>query len=296
MLAVVTNTAVPFQPLPARMAGLLPDETLHDGVPRWLTRPLQDWLIMALHKDTRLARRIVIRLRYERTVPVPDIALLSGTMDEQLLTAVDALLQLHPGWGWRPDEIGWSNEPVHGDREWWDDAVTELEQLLVDGASLYTVDADNRCLTRRVDPTVAQAVEAAVRTADPSAADHLRSAWAATYGLDPDPDKGYDEAVLAVEALSCPLVCPNNPRRTLGTVIAALREQPAQWALVIRDSAGQPASSDRLNAMLQLLWYGQSRHAGSPNSRRQTRPEAEAAVHMAATLVQWFAAGVLYRR
>ncbi|WP_161557854.1 hypothetical protein [Micromonospora sicca] len=48
--------------------------------------------------------------------------------------------------------------------------------------------------------------------------------------------------------------------------------------------------------MLALLWKGQSRHAGSPNSRRQSQAEGEAAVHLAATLVQWLAVGVLRRK
>jgi hypothetical protein len=44
----------------------------------------------------------------------------------------------------------------------------------------------------------------------------------------------------------------------------------------------QPAGPDRLIEMLKLLWQGQSRRGGSPNSRRQTQAEAEAAVHLAA--------------
>ena len=48
--------------------------------------------------------------------------------------------------------------------------------------------------------------------------------------------------------------------------------------------------------MLDLLWKGQSRHGGNPNSRQQTQAEAEAAVHMAAALTQWLTAGVLHRK
>lgn len=135
-----------------------------------------------------------------------------------------------------------------------------------------------------------------IRTAGDDAADHLDTAWAAAYGPNPDPDKAYDEAVLAVETLACPLVCPNNPRRTLGTVIRDLRNQTTQWELTIGDAMGQPAGPGRLVEMLALLWEGQSRHAGAPNSRQQTQAEAEAAVHLAATLVQWLTTGVLHRR
>ena len=48
--------------------------------------------------------------------------------------------------------------------------------------------------------------------------------------------------------------------------------------------------------MLSLLWDGQSRHGGAPNSRRQGQAEAEAVVHLAATAVQWFTAGVVRAR
>jgi hypothetical protein len=53
---------------------------------------------------------------------------------------------------------------------------------------------------------------------------------------------------------------------------------------------------DVVLAMLEALWHGQSRHAGSANSRRQTQVEGESAVHLAATLVQWLGSGVLRRR
>jgi hypothetical protein len=45
-----------------------------------------------------------------------------------------------------------------------------------------------------------------------------------------------------------------------------------------------------------MLWKGQSRHAGSANSRQQSQAEAEAAVHMAAALVQWLSTGTLRRK
>jgi hypothetical protein len=48
--------------------------------------------------------------------------------------------------------------------------------------------------------------------------------------------------------------------------------------------------------MLELVWHGQSRHAGSANSRRQTQAEGEGAVHLAATLLQRLGSGVLCRK
>lgn len=116
--------------------------------------------------------------------------------------------------------------------------------------------------------------------------------------MNPDPDKAYDEAVLAVEAVACPLVCPpTNKRRTLGTVTADLRKQATMWELELGDTTtNAPMIVDRLIPMLELLWHGQSRHAGSANSRRQTQVEGESAVHLAAILVQWLGSGVLRRK
>lgn len=81
----------------------------------------------------------------------------------------------------------------------------------------------------------------------------------------------------AVEAVACPLVSPNNNRATLGTVKRDLTNQANNWELALCGSDGKLSGVDRLIRMVALLWEGQSRHAGSPNSRRQTQTEAEAA-------------------
>lgn len=44
--------------------------------------------------------------------------------------------------------------------------------------------------------------------------------------------------------------------------------------------------------MINLLWTGQTdRHAGQATLERVDQAPAEMAVHLAATLVQWFASG-----
>jgi hypothetical protein len=205
----------------------------------------------------------------------------------ELLTVVDAVLQLHPVW-----------DPGVGiPASMFKVKLDGLDEILIDAGSLYRIDFNGRCLVRRVDATVQAAVDAAIATATSTAADHLRTAWVAAYGLHPDPDKAYDHAVLAIEDLACPLVCPRNNKATLGTVISDLRNQAAQWELSIENtSTGQPAGIDSIIQMLDLLWKGQSRHGGNSNSRQQTQAEAEAAVHMAAALTQWLTAGVLHRK
>lgn len=129
------------------------------------------------------------------------------------------------------------------------------------------------------------------------AADHLSAAWDSAYGRTPDPDKAYSEAIRAVEAVACPLVLPSTATATLGQVRNHLRDAAAKWAVVLPAKDGSPGPADPVVAMMTALWEGQrSRRAGTPSSRRQSQDEAEAAVHLAATLVQWLSSGVLYRR
>lgn len=270
------TTAPPWAPLSRRTAGLGPDTTMHDSIPGYLRGVLQDWVVECYPDDrygdwewTQLRNILQYRLRLDEFPPPPEFT------DEQLLDVIDALL------------AHWLDSDLLVDR---------LGELLTTGGAGWRINAGKNGLERRVEPTVTAAVAATIQAAPADAGDHLRIAWDSAYSRNPDPDKAYDEAVLAVEALACPLVCPTNPRPTLGTVIADLGNQSAQWALVIGDSTGQHAAPDRLVEMLKLLWQGQSRHAGALNSRRQTQAEAEAAVHLAASVVQWLGSGVLYRR
>jgi hypothetical protein len=232
-----------------------------------------------------LARRVLMRLRWARGPWTGYCYRLELAQQAELLIAVDAVLQLHPAW-----DTGMAS----GD---FSEVVADLDDILANSGSLYRVDFNQRCLVRRVESTVQAAVDSAISTATPKVADHLRTAWVAAYGLQPDQDKAYDQAILALEELICPLVCPRNNRATLGVAISDLRNQAARWELNIEDTGtGQPAGIESVIRMLDLLWKGQSRHGGNPNSRQQTQAEAEAAVHMAAALTQWLTTGLLRRK
>jgi hypothetical protein len=124
----------------------------------------------------------------------------------------------------------------------------------------------------------------------------LRRAWSKAYGLHPEPTTAYREAVLAVEAVACPLVLPLDKGATLGKVLAHLKQGGARWemALLAKDGGSGP---EPFVALLERLWTGQvSRHAGSEHSRVQTQREAEAAVHLAVLAVQWLSGEVLRRK
>lgn len=268
----VTSTG--WVPLSCRRAGAA-RPPLVEGVPTYMVKPLQDWLRRVLNAGGAfddLYRDVRLHLRTDDD--------LWNATGEKLLDVVDAALYWY------------SQYNPHHEYE----LAADVEIMLRAGGSAWRVARSGDQLERRVDDTVIEAARTAAKSAKQEASEHLAAAWAAAYSRDPDPDKAYREAVLAVEAVACPLVAPNDPKPTLGKVNGNLRDQAGTWELSITDGTGQPAGIDRLRAMLELLWDGQSRHAGGSNSRRQTKAEGEAAVHLAATLVQWLSTGVLRRK
>lgn len=173
----------------------------------------------------------------------------------------------------------------------------ELAEILRESGSIWTVagSGQDSHLARRLTPP-SQSLAQAAMTAGDRAASHLAAAWRATYGRKPSPQEGYNEAVKAVEAMAQPVVSPQNKLATLGTSIADIRQKPTKWSLVLShpDAAGQMSV---VAQMMELLWKGQHRHgtpdAGAPLAN--TQEEAECAVQLAMTLVEWFRNGFVRR-
>lgn len=275
----------PFQPLNERLAGVPITETLYEGVPEHLSAPLRELVRDATWSREALSRKVRLKLKLEGS---PTLA-----PKQSLLVVLDAILQLHP------DRFEYSETP-HGGISY-ENLLAELEEVLEDGGSELRVDRNSSCLVRRVDETVTSAAATAADAATPESRDHLRAAWSAAYGMSPDPDTAYRESVRAVEAAICPLVQPalaNAGKATLGATIGELgKNSPHKWEFVIPDATGSPQDVAKLVGMLEMLWQGQvSRHAGGSHNRRQSQPEAEAAVHLGAVLVQWVASGALRRK
>jgi len=171
-----------------------------------------------------------------------------------------------------------------------------LEALLASAGSAWRVNGSGNGLERRVDSTATLQLSTALDAGDRSAA-HLATAWAAAFGRSPDPTKAYSEAVKAVEASVNPVVIPNDKIPTLGKAIGHLRDRPGQF----RVSLGAPNPEARVasvTGMLDLIWTGhhdRHGHADPAEPIAVTQREAEAAVHLAVTLVQWFRSGVVTR-
>jgi hypothetical protein len=266
----------------ARPDGKLDAETLYEGIPAHLRSPLVHWvesLLQDLEIDQaeRRAARVIARTRLvlERSYDSPDLQLVQFLQNyatsEQIFAVIDVLLA----------------DGVRGRYE------RHLDELLTDGGSAWRLAENGRSLVRRVEST---ATDAMLAVDNPTAGSHLRAAWAAVYGRHPDPTRAYSEAIKAVEAASIPVVLPNDRDATLGKVIGAFKqpEQRARWRLAISAPNDGQAEVAVLLDMLRLLWQGQTdRHGGSTPTVAISAPAAEAAVHLAVTLVQWFSAGAV---
>jgi hypothetical protein len=178
------------------------------------------------------------------------------------------------------------------------EAAEALDRALTEAGSVWTVagDAAQGFRLRRRVTEAGDALAHQPQTGTGDAANELRTAWDKAYGRNPEPGAAYRHAVMAVEAAAIPVVSPNNPTATLGTVISDIRNKPAKFsALIGRDARRVGPSGDDLSpvevvlAQLDLLWANHTdRH---PPLTAITQEQAEWAVHTAALLVQTFRAG-----
>lgn len=288
-----------WRPLSRRNAGLDPEfDGPFEGVPEWLRAELWEWAERALfgapsssptHGVIRefewlprlrsLAHALRIPLesisdgpvRYD--VPLGRLHALVSKDDELFLDVVDYMLRSYTS----IDRRG-------------------LETLLASAGSVWRVNGQGKGLERRVDSTATLQLSTAIDAGGRPAA-HLAIAWAEAFGRNPDPTKAYAEAVKAVEAAVIPVVIPNERTPTLGKAIGQLRDQPGQFRVAVGPPNPETGVSS-VTQMLDLIWTGHyDRHGRADPSEPMavSQREAEAAVHLAVTLVQWFKSGVVTR-
>ena len=143
---------------------------------------------------------------------------------------------------------------------------------------------------------VAQAAQRAMQIDRPG--EYLRKAWGLIYGRNPDPNAGYLQAVMAVEAAAKPVVAPNDKDFTLGRGLGELGKSPRLFGVVSRPGDGTFDPYDTLLGMCRLMWKSQPQRHGAPDPHplaEVSQEEAEAALHVAVTLVQWFSEGYVFK-
>ena len=171
------------------------------------------------------------------------------------------------------------------------DAVAKIKQLrlfLIQAGAGYEVSVDQQraYLRRRIPGGVQVAIDRAEEAVASSSA-LLRSAFTHTYGREPNYGLAYSEAVKAVETAAIPIVIPKDSLGTLGKVIGQMRSNLAAWSLALADP--HDIGVEALVNIMDTLWSSQhDRHGGARELKDMMREEAEAAVHLAALLVQWF--------
>lgn len=255
------------------------DEPLYEGIPDHLWTPLLEWFNEV--SDERRLRIIALKIRVAWS-PDSFTGLLPTALksrgDEGVLDAIDAMLFEFGQYPGTHPEVDYSHL---------------LDNILQMGGSAWRVSTDGLALERRIEPAVRDAFDRAVQDAQgTSAGQHLTDAFSATYRRPPDPSKAYSESIKAIEAAAAPVVTPNDLKATLGTIIGEMRAQPAAYEFTI-----SPGDASTVVAMMAQLWNGHTdRHGGNKPTVLITPAAGAAAVHLAATLVEWFASGALRRR
>jgi hypothetical protein len=285
---------VPWRPLKVRNN---PDQTAewegpHEGIPDWLYPSINRWVtnyffvrtspygtrLFNSQKMAQLERQLHLKLTWDHDSAA--IGIIVGALaDDQV----------------GPEILDWC--VAHLDRAT-GRSLAELEVIFSEAGSVWTVAPDEGGgfeLQRRVDATVRQAVTTSAPTGS-RYEHHLAAAWSRVYRQNPDPSSGYREAVRAVEAAAQPVVSPADPTATLGKMIADMTAKPSKWRIVLQPSGGIDGVSQVIE-MMRLLWKSQlDRHGTATNTvpLSVSLPEAQAAVHLAASLVQLFSSGAVY--
>jgi hypothetical protein len=268
-------------------------DALHEGVPTWLVGSLFEFVVGSLSVSTARGpqpnREKLQEVERKLRAPLDwtegaNSALTSIRRNvdnrEYFLDLVDLLL--------------WNLSPYLADG-----VAKDVERRLKEGGSTWSVNLsedDHYRLVRRLDETVVASAKA-VMSASGRAGKHLAKAWTEVYGRHPDASTAYREAVRAIEAIAIPVISPRNPTATLGTMIADMRNAPTKWTVVLSPKAGDPVAMIR--EAMELVWTAElDRHGTADESvpLHASSEEAEAALHLAVTLVHWFQSGAIKAR
>ncbi|MCM2424291.1 hypothetical protein [Streptomyces sp. RKAG293] len=271
------------QPFSVRLGHNAPyDEAPYEGVPRHLESALRAWVSGHFSDGSDDdAVELALRLRFVPRPGESDRGTLLRTDGMELLDVVDALLS------WEGD----ASDYMGGDSD------GQLTRILDSAGSAYRVNKAQDALEWRIIPAAREPVMETIEEASvsSSAGDHLAAAWQAAYGVHPDSVRAYSEAIKAVECAAHPVLQPNHPGATLGSMLGEIKNIRAKLSFVIPDSAGgEPIGV--VETMMRALWRGQTaRHGAKTPTVPETLESARAGVHLAAALVQWFVSGAVTR-
>ena len=289
----------PWVPFSVRQSGDVQTwNVLYEDVPDHLLPSLRHYVMQRIGNSFQLASTIQRRLRL--FVPDPsgspsaDIAEVADQDPRRYLDIADLLLHLDQDDATRAGDFNVvmdSSKRSQIKMAAYENLVV-LGRMLAESSSAYAVDMSGTWrLVSRVDPTAQAAIDDLVMRAT-APADLLARAWRATFQRDPDLDAAYRDAVLAVEAVACPLFSPNDQKPTLGKAINNLATTVDRWTVVNLDHERQ-SSAETLLSMLRSIWHNHGRHVdqGGTPPEPVKQDEAEAVLFLAVAVVQWFERG-----
>ena len=262
-------------------------DALHEGVPVWLLSSLVAWLsdvlpelryasgfpafVSAFERSHRIVVPVV-NARDERRGFITWVA----AEPDRLLDTIDYCL---------------ATLPLSSDHR------VALDRALHEGGSTWRVSSTRRGLASRLDGTVHQ-IAKDVTAVGGRPSEHLRVAYEKAFGRNSDASSAYREAIRAVEAALRPVVEPKNPKATLGSMSAVVRNAPQDFQMRLQPGTGaDPVQMFR--EMLALLWTSQlDRHGTDDESVPLTvsLEQAQDAVALATQVVQIVQTGGFTRR
>ncbi|MFF1480571.1 hypothetical protein ACFVYD_23985 [Streptomyces sp. NPDC058301] len=298
----MNSTEDEWRPFSARRSEAAHQEfvRLTDGVPSWLRESLWKWLSGQLHS------RYSSNRGGSYSAPSAD-----------KIRRVERVLRISSGWNGdgesfteRQSLLRHLRETLYKDDNAFLSAVDlmlsdltpksyqceDLEQALDEAASTWRVGlvAGKPGLVERIDATVQLAAET-TGTLDARAGRLLADAWKHAFSMAKDPSASYRYAVRAVEAAAAPIISPKDTLPTLGKMISAFRDKPEKWNFTFKvDSATDPKTV--LLGMMQILWTNEYTRHVDPDVQAPlhvSQAEAESAVVLAVTLVNWFTSGAV---
>jgi hypothetical protein len=253
-------------------------EDPYEGIPAHLEQPLWSWFQGGFEAFFGDPDERVKMLAIDLRIAVP-----AGTLAQKIVLFRAACKQDH--------EFLLDLVEAMLERYKWDTGrALDLRDLLTEANSAYAVNETWDGLEQRVVPGVKELIREVADSAHDSPGDHLTSAWSEAYGRNADPVKAYSEAIKAVEASLALRISPQNGKQTLGSMIRDVSAKPTKWKFAIPD--GSTSHVEIVVQMMRMLWEGQtSRHGGLDSTRDETLEEARAALHIAASLVQFGTSG-----
>lgn len=177
------------------------------GIPQWMRRPLSEWLKPLITPSTTREAKMLRVFDQKRRIPG---VLHSGTMEDFGFREVESHLNDYPSEYFQLVDFLVYSLTAAG----YSTTLSELEEILLDCGSEWKVGTRDGFagLEKRVPEGVQTAADAAMATPG-HAGTLLSEAWHAVYGVNPKPEAGYRQAVLAIEGCCNPGRYSDRPDR-----------------------------------------------------------------------------------